>query len=78
MHGWLLRRPGIGPLIMEWQRHGVIKTPAKIYATTMIVPLFAYTLIVVKVGSLTKGVVALIGIAVVSFIWTRPSSPNDD
>jgi uncharacterized membrane protein YbaN (DUF454 family) len=76
MHQWLLRQPAIGPLIREWRKHGIIKRPAKVWSTLMIIPLFAYTLIFVNVMWMIKVIIAASAIAVLSFIWTRPSSPK--
>ena len=74
LHDWLLERRHLGPLIKEWEGHGVIRTPAKLAATLGIVTLFSYTLIFVKVAVWIKAIVSLCGIAILGFIWTRPSS----
>lgn len=74
LHRWLLERPVFGPLILEWERNGVIRPKAKILSTIMIVLLFAISLLVAKVHIILKGLVILIGAGVLFFIWTRPSS----
>jgi uncharacterized protein len=75
-HNWLLRQPMLGPLIMNWERHGMIRLRAKIWSTTLIIPLFIYTLIYVDVALAIKIIVSLIGISVLTFIWSRPSTPQ--
>ena len=76
LHAWLLNSPLLGPVILQWEQHGVIRKRAKIFSTLMIIPLFAYTLIFVNVHMAIKILVSLIGISVLTFIWTRPSSPR--
>lgn len=76
LHRWLLRQPVLGPLIINWQDHGVIRLKAKIMSTCLIIPLFSYTLIFVPVAIWIKIIVMSIGACVLTFIWTRPSSPN--
>lgn len=73
LHQWLLDQKTLGPLIKDWEANGVIRLKAKILATTMIVILFSYTLIFVNVHQGIKVVVSLIGVGVLTFIWTRPS-----
>lgn len=73
MHQWLLSLPRFGPMIKEWEDHGVIRVKAKVLSTFVIIPLFSYTLIFVNTFWWVKVIVSLIGVAVLSFIWTRPS-----
>jgi len=74
LHQWLLRSKAFGPLIIDWQNHGVISMKAKIISTIMIIPLFTYTLGWVKVPYpvAIKSVVFLTGVLVLYFIWSRP------
>lgn len=78
MHRWLVTRPYLGNMISEWERHRVIRMRAKIMSTAVIIPLFAYTLIYVQVHLAVKVAVALIGAAVLTFIWTRASRPKTE
>ena len=73
LHKWLLDQKTLGPLIKDWQRHGVIRLKIKILATSMMIVLFSYTLIFVNVPVIIKAIISLIGICVLAFIWTRPS-----
>lgn len=72
LHQWLISQKTLGPLICDWEAHGVIRLRAKWLATAMIIPLFSYSLIFVPVALWIKGIVLLIGLAVLIFIWTRP------
>ena len=74
LHNWLLERPHIGKLILDWQNDGVIRKKAKVASTLVIVPLFSYTLIFVQVFVFIKVLLVLIGLGVLYFIWSRPST----
>ena len=76
LHNWLLERPHIGKLILDWQNDGVIRKKAKVASTLVIVPLFSYTLIFVQVSVFVKVLLVLIGLGVLYFIWSRPSTPK--
>jgi uncharacterized membrane protein YbaN (DUF454 family) len=73
LHKWLLEKPVLGEVIIQWERHGIIKLRAKILSTLLIVPLFSYTLTSIDTILSIKVTVLLIGLAVLTFIWTRPS-----
>ena len=77
LHQWLTTHPTMGPFIQDWQRHGSICKSAKVKATVLIIATFAITFAVVNVGLLVKGIIACIGIGVISFIWTRPLPPSE-
>lgn len=72
-HQWLLNNKRLGPMVKNWENHGVISVKAKILATVMMVLLFGYTLIFVNVVIWIKVAVATIGLGVMVFIHTRPS-----
>lgn len=71
-HQWLLNQKIFGPMIKQWEEHGVISLRAKILATVMMTLLFGYTLIFVPVNIIIKCIVTAIGLAVMWFIWSRP------
>lgn len=73
IHLWLLNTKYFGLMIKDWEQSKVIRLKAKIFATATIIPLFAYSLIFVKVFIWIKVIVALIGLGVLIFIWSRPS-----
>ena len=76
LYQWLTTHPQMGPLIQDWQKNGCICKTAKTKATVLIVGTFAVTFTVVNVGLMVKVVILLIGISVLTFIWTRPVPPS--
>lgn len=78
LHHWVISRPYFGPMILEWERHGIISIKAKILATTMIILLFGLTLKFVNVSMEIKTLVTFIGLCVLLFILSRPSHSKDD
>lgn len=76
-HQWLLQNKRLGPMVRDWENYGVISAKAKLLATVMMILLFGYTIIFVKVATWIKILVACIGLAVMAFIHTRPSHPQD-
>lgn len=73
LHQWLLHTKYLGPMITNWERYGVIRLRAKILSVALIIMLFSYTLIFIQVNYNIKIIVTLIGVAVITFIITRPS-----
>lgn len=78
LHRWLITRPYLGKMILEWEQHRVIRMRAKVMSTALIIPLFTYTMVFVQVPVAIKVVVAVIGVAVLAFIWTRASRPGSE
>jgi len=76
LHTWIKSNKIFGPLIERWEKHGVISIRAKTLSTTMMILLFSYTVIFVPVAAAIKIIIVTIGIAVLTFIWTRPSYPK--
>lgn len=72
LHQWLVNQRSLGPLIRDWESYGVIRLKAKWLATVMIIPLFSYSLFFVPVPLWIKSIVACSGMAILTFIWTRP------
>jgi uncharacterized protein len=77
LYQWLFSHPQMGLLIRDWEHSGCIRKSAKVKATILIFGMFMVTFIVVNVELLVKVMIAIIGISVLSFIWTRPVPPND-
>lgn len=73
LHNWLINHKIFGPIIRDWRMYGIIRKRAKIISMILIVILFGYTMIFVKVKIIIKAVVLLIGLSVSTFIVTRPS-----
>jgi uncharacterized membrane protein YbaN (DUF454 family) len=75
-HAWLLSHPKLGPPIVDWQKSGVIRMPAKITATVLIAINLAFPLFLIKaVGSNVKIVIVMVAVFVIAFLWSRPSKP---
>lgn len=77
-HKWLLSQPHLGPLILDWQKHGVIRTRAKLMATGLMVPLVSISLFFGNVPLYAKISAAVVCSCVLVFIWTRPSISSQD
>lgn len=76
MHAWLLGSRLFGPLIVDWERDGVIRPRTKAIALGTMALLFGYMLAFVPVRWPLKLVVLAVGVAVATFILTRPSAPR--
>ena len=62
-----------GPLIENWNRHGIIGTRAKILSVLLIVLLFGYSLFFTAVHTVLKVLIFIIGCCALVFILSRPS-----
>jgi len=74
-HLWLLNHKLFGPLVKDWQRHGVIKLSAKILATVSMLLMVSLSLYFVTLPWIYVLVILLMISGVLVFIWTRPSKP---
>lgn len=74
LHSWLLNHKTFGPLIRDWEEHGVIRLRIKWIATISMCLLVSYPLIFKIEQMWLKGVVAGTIACVLVFIWTRPST----
>lgn len=75
LHQLLLDSPRFGPAIAAWRTHRAIPKPAKIAATIMSLPTIA--LASLQPPQITARLLVIGGmLAVLAFIWSRPSSPN--
>lgn len=75
-HSWLLDHPTLGPPVRDWQGHGVIRRPAKIAATVAMALAIMFPMVLVKVPMWAKWFTVVTTTCVMTFIWTRPSSPR--
>lgn len=73
LYQWLLAQPTFGPLICDWQQRGVIRLRVKVLTTTLMALLLSYPLGFGPVPLWAKGAMVLVGVSVLSFIWSRPS-----
>lgn len=75
-HKWLVSHPKLGPPIRDWEQHGVIRLKAKIIATVVVTISWGISATFAPIPVWLKiGVTAII-LAVMIFIWTRPSAPS--
>lgn len=75
LHEWLLTHKKLGPPIIEWQKHGAIRTRVKVMAMTFILASVGLSLFFdVPIYALAMQLSVL---SVVSlFILTRPAPPK--
>lgn len=74
-HTWLMTHPKLSPPIHDWQKRGVIRRPAKILATALIVINAVFPLFIIQtLQTPVRIIVAIVMIAVLTFIWSRPDS----
>jgi uncharacterized membrane protein YbaN (DUF454 family) len=77
-HQWLMTHPTLSKPIIDWQKNGVIRRPAKILATIFIGLNLAFPIFIINsVNTPMKAAILATGLLVLAFIWTRPSSPKD-
>ena len=77
-HLWLLNHKLFGPLVTDWQRHGVIQLKAKILATISMLVMVSVSLYFVNIPLLYVGIILLSISCVLVFIWSRPSKPKGE
>jgi uncharacterized membrane protein YbaN (DUF454 family) len=76
-HDWLLNHKVFGPLVKDWQRHGVIKIQAKILASVSMLLMVSLSLYFVSIPWIYVFAILLMISGVLVFIWTRPSYPQE-
>ena len=74
LHGWLLSHKLYGPLITNWQRHGVIRPRAKWTSVSLIVILAGPSIYLLSAPVYAKVLLFAICACVVCFIVTRPGA----
>ena len=77
-HHWLLTHKIFGPLVTDWQKNGVIRLKAKILATVSIVLMLSLSFYLVNIGFTPSLLILLSVSAVMVFIWSRPSVPENE
>ncbi|PWR02882.1 DUF454 domain-containing protein [Meridianimarinicoccus roseus] len=73
LHDWLVDHPVYGPHIRDWRTHGAIRAPAKRIATVSIFVAFGIS-VMLAVRPSILAIQAVVLIAVLTFIWSRPSA----
>ena len=74
-HRLLVNHRLFGPLIRDWEQHGVIPLRVKWLATTMMLVMVSYPLIFRSFDLWLKGLVVLTVLVALAYIWTRASHP---
>lgn len=77
LHLWLLSLKGIGPLVSDWENYQIIRTRAKVMATTLICLFVSYPLFFKDLGFAVKGVIVFTISLVLLYIWTRPTTKRE-
>ncbi|QIE41013.1 DUF454 domain-containing protein [Rhodobacteraceae bacterium SC52] len=72
LHAWLVEHPIYGPHIRDWRDRGAIRLPAKRIATVSIAAAFGLS-IALGVKPTVLVIQAIVLLAVLTFIWSRPS-----
>jgi len=73
LHSWLINHKLFGPMILDWERYGVIRVRVKIIAISMIVIMLSYPIIFLPIPLLAKILAGTTGVCVVIFLLSRPS-----
>lgn len=77
LHAWLLAHPRLGPLILDWQRHGAIRRPVKIVALAMMMLSITLTAAAGFALWIVASQVVVLA-AAAAFILTRPEPPRPE
>jgi hypothetical protein len=76
LHRWLLQHPRFGHCVRDWEREQVIPPVGKYASTLLMVPSVGYVVLTRDLPIvLSAGMVATV-VAVLWFIWSRPSHPQ--
>ncbi|MBC8368701.1 MAG: YbaN family protein, partial [Planctomycetes bacterium] len=73
VHDWLINRSLWGPLLLDWERDGIIRMRSKVVATLLIITFASYPLLVMAFADYLKLAAVVSIAAILLFIWTRPS-----
>lgn len=75
---WLIEHPRLGPQVLAWREHGVIKRTPKVLATLGLLISVPATLCYAKVPLVAKALVVVVVTLVMTFIWSRPEAPRTE
>ena len=76
LHRWLLDHPRFGRYVREWEREQVIPPVGKYASTLFMVPSVGLVVLTRDMPFLLSGGMLATVIAVLWFIWSRPSRPR--
>ena len=75
MHRWLLEHERFGPVVRDWERHGVIRMRGKVLSTAVMVPLMGYMAFLSDAPPWTLALALPLSLFGLGFVWSRPSRP---
>ena len=78
LYAWLMSHRYYGPLVSNWQRHGVIRPRVKWTAVPLILALAGSSILFLDAPAWAKIPLALVCAGVICFILTRPGAIPDE
>lgn len=78
VHAWLLEQPALGPLIRDWQAHGVVRPSTKWIATALLLGFAAIPVLRGDTPAWALGAMGVVIASVLAFLWSRPSRPRPE
>jgi uncharacterized membrane protein YbaN (DUF454 family) len=76
LHRWLCSTRVAGQIIRDWEEHGMIRRRTKIVTTVLMLVLTSYPVFFMPMWPIYRVLMGLTTVAVLTFIWTRPSVPG--
>lgn len=73
---WLRSSRVFGPLIVDWEDHGMIRLRSKWIATLVLLLSISIPLFRLGISVFFKSLIVLTAVSVLLFIWSRPSTPK--
>jgi uncharacterized membrane protein YbaN (DUF454 family) len=73
LHHWLINQPTFGPIIRDWNQHGVIRPRMKWVSIAMILLMIGYPVLCRPLALSIRLALIVIAGGVIGFIWSRPS-----
>ena len=73
LHRWLLEQKTFGPMIRDWNQHGIIRLRVKWTSAILIVLMIGYPVLFGPLSRPIKIGLVMVGFGVIGFIWSRPS-----
>ena len=78
MHQWLLDHQRFGPVVRDWERHGVIRMRGKVLSTAVMVPLMGYMAFFSDSPPWALALALPLALFGLGFVWSRPSRPPSE
>jgi uncharacterized protein len=79
LHGWLRRSPVFGKVLHDWEVHGGIRRPVKLFAIILVVAVVTASIVFSSVpvwAKVTIGCLAVVGIGVIVCVPTVGKQPE--